>query len=778
MPAQPSTHPTKFKVVVATTVLLSFISFWRAAAIVLNDLASSAFYAAGIAEQAVGKAAPWFILAVMLFSYAVRSVYVESCAMFTRGGVYRVVKEAMGGILAKVSVSALMFDYILTGPISGVSAGQYIIGLIATITTYLGHPWHPAKTTINELSAGIAVLVTLYFWWRNTRGIHESSTDALRIMKITTVMVVLLIAGCVYTLLVHGPAQLPPAPTPHNLDLNRDAVGWLPTVLPGALQPVPVGDHPPVSGGEKVTEDIHYRIPADAGLLIGLIGLLIAFGHSVLAMSGEESLAQVNRELASPKHKNLMRAGLVIFVYSLLFTSLVSFFAGMLIPDATRPKYYDNLIAGLAMNMSGPETLRLIFQGFVVLVGFLILSGAVNTAIIGSNGVLNRVSEDGVLTGWFRAPHRKYGTSYRMINLIVLLQLLTIIGSRGEVYVLGEAYAFGVIWSFTFMSLSMLVLRYKRPAAREWKMPGNLRFGRVEIPVGLGAVALALLMTAVMNLFTKQVATIFGIAFTIVFFVIFTVSEKINRRRADRDQAGLDRFNLAHEEEISEETLNVRPGCILVPVRNYNRLTHLTRVLERTDTQATDIVVMTIRLLQGPGGGEKDIYEENLFTDYEQKLFSEVVAIAEKRGKPVHLLVAPAGNVFDAMAQIARRLDVSQIAVGTSSYADAREQARQIGQAWEKLPDKPRRQVTFLVVEESGQEDTFALGAHQPELTDEDVALIHEIWLGVSGNSRLRKVRHRDVVRVALERLHRDLRGKADVLSDFHKLQNRSDKDR
>src|SRR5437763_7437690 len=106
--------------VVPATVMLTFISFWRAAAIVLCDLGSSAFYVGGIAEQAVGKPAPWFILAVMLFSYAVRAVYVESCAMFTRGGVYRVVKEALGGRLAKLSVSALMFDYILTGPISGV----------------------------------------------------------------------------------------------------------------------------------------------------------------------------------------------------------------------------------------------------------------------------------------------------------------------------------------------------------------------------------------------------------------------------------------------------------------------------------------------------------------------------------------------------------------------------------------------------------------------------------------------------------------------------------
>ncbi len=112
----------------------------------------------------------------------------------------------------------------------------------------------------------------------------------------------------------------------------------------------------------------------------------------------------------------------------------------------------------MAMYMVGPHVLKLIFRVFVVVVGFLILSGAINTSIIGSNGVLNRVSEDGVLTDWFRRPHKKFGTSYRIINLIVGMQLITIIASRGDVYVLGEAYAFGVIWSFTFNSLAMLVL--------------------------------------------------------------------------------------------------------------------------------------------------------------------------------------------------------------------------------------------------------------------------------------------------------------------------------
>src|SRR5439155_15181368 len=111
---------------IVSSVMFSFISYWRTAAVVLCDMSSTAYYIGGIVESAIGKAAPWFILAVLLFSYAMRSVYIESCALFVRGGVYRVVKEAMGGFLAKASVSALLFDYILTGPISGVSAGHHM----------------------------------------------------------------------------------------------------------------------------------------------------------------------------------------------------------------------------------------------------------------------------------------------------------------------------------------------------------------------------------------------------------------------------------------------------------------------------------------------------------------------------------------------------------------------------------------------------------------------------------------------------------------------------
>jgi amino acid transporter len=432
----------------------------------------------------------------MLFSYAVRAIYIESSAMFVRGGVYRVVKEAMGGSLAKLSVSALLFDYILTGPISSVSAVQYFTGLIVSIFEHLGHPVHISEAQINYCAAAFSVAVTIYFWWKNTQGIHESSDKALKIMKITTVMVVLLIVWCLVTVVKTG-AQLPPLPSRDsilaaNQASHGETLGWL-THIPW-LTTIP------------------------------FVLFLVGFGHSVLAMSGEESLAQVNREIEHPKLKNLQRAGLVIFLYSLFFTSLVSFFAVMIIPDGVRSQYFANLIGGLAMYVVGPTTVKLFFQAFVVLVGALILSGAVNTAIVGANGVLNRVSEDGVLTPWFRKPHPRYGTSYRLINMIVGLQLFTIIASRGNVYLLASLYAFGVIWSFTFNGLSAAVLRFTERQKREFKVPGNIRVGDVEIPIGIALITLFLLMIALVNLATKPLATISGLAFSIVLMVVPTTN--------------------------------------------------------------------------------------------------------------------------------------------------------------------------------------------------------------------------------------------------------------
>jgi amino acid transporter len=710
-------------VVVATTVMLSFISFWRAAAIVLCDLGSSAYYAGGLAEGFVGKSAPWFILGIMLFAFGVRAIYVESCSMFVRGGVYRVVHEALGGTLAKFAVSALMFDFVLTGPISGVSAGLYLAGLINEMAELAG----VAHLRVNQpfFAVLFTIGVTLYFWRKNVIGIHESSRKALRIMQVAMIMVAILIVWSAITIFKQGYSPVP-FPSLQTIHFSDDAVGWLKgTFAPG----------------------------------LTLVAILIGLGHSILSMSGEESLAQVHREIASPKLKNLKRAAIVISVNSLIFTSLVSFLAVMLIPDDERVAHYlDNLIGGLAMHMAGPLPLRLLFHAFVVVVGTILLSGAVNTAIIASNSIMNRVAEDGVLPDWLRTPHKKFGTTARILTIIMGLQLVTVLLSRGDIRLLGDAYAFGIVWSFTMNALSVLVLRYKLPEQREWKVPLNLRIAGREAPLGLMAITLTLFLLAVTNLLTKKIATIWGLAFTLTIFAIFLLSEWYNRKRLDSGRSDLEKFRLVTQEVLSQESINARPGNVLVAIRNPYELGHLKRVLQRVDPRKIDIVALTIRRASGHGSGGYELEADQIFSDKVAELFSNVVSVAEQAGKHVELLVVPGRDYNRAIVEVAQRLKSGLVVMGLSAKMTPSQQAKAFGDAWERLPE-PRPQLSLEIVDEKADRRLFFnLGPHPPRLWPDDLDLLHRLWLLLSAKGPGHKLHHRDVVRVALRRLETELK--------------------
>jgi hypothetical protein len=411
-------------------------------------------------------------------------------------------------------------------------------------------------------------------------------------------------------------------------------------------------------------------------------------------MSGEESLAQVYREIEAPKHRNLMRTGLVIFVYSLVFTSLVSFFAVMIIPDNERTKYFDNLIGGIAMFLRGPFAVKLAFHAFVVLVGTLILSGAVNTAIIGSNGVLNRVVEDGVLPDWFRRPHRKHGTTYRIINLIVGLQVATIIFSRGDVYLLGEAYAFGVVWSFAMKALAVVVLRFSNPHVKRWKVPFNIRFKGIDVPVGLMLITVMLFLLAGINLVTKKTATISGATFTLVFFLVFTLSEKYlqpdeskqPKPRSTMEEGEIERFRLKVGNNLSPEALHVRPNNLLVAVNDPDSVIHLQKVMSTMDPRKVDVVVLSVNPQSESGKARPAELAERVVDECEARLFSRVVHIAEKVGKPATLVAVPGDDPYSLILQAAQKLNSSRIVIGPSANKSLSEQQEEMTEAWKQLP--------------------------------------------------------------------------------------------
>ncbi len=614
----------KIHVVVVSSVMLTFISYWRAAAIVLSDLASSAYYALGIAEKAVGPSAPWFVLFVMIFAYGIRAVYTESSSMFVRGGVYRVVHEALGESLAKFSVSALIFDYLITAPISAVSAGLYISGLISSLHFFAGTKMALPTNTVAMI---VAIIIELYFWWKNIKGIEESSHKALRIFQLTLVLAVVLFIWSIITIATKG-FHLPP----FSIHLSPDSLGVLKNV--------------------------------DWVRTIGGIGVLVGMGHAILAVSGEETLAQVYREIEAPKLHNFLKAGMIIFVFSFIFTGINSLFASMIVPqNELIGKYNDNALSGLAMHQVGPQWILLILQGFVVFVGFIILAGAVNTALIGSNSVLNRVAEDGVLHEWFRRPHSKYGTTYRIINTLAIFQLIIIIASRGDVFLIGEAYAFGVVWSFIMKAFSMIILRFKDKSKRLWKVGPNITIGKNEIPIGLSIIFLVLFLVGVINLFTKPFATVGGVSFTIILYFVFGISERANKKLALNRDPGLEKFNINPQSSLTSVYNNFTlPSRRLVALSAPGKLLPLQKCLNEIDPEKEEVVVMKAKILSG---SENLLVSE--FIDLpEDELFTEIIKLAEKEGKPVKPIVVPTNNAFFSIINTAYELDAKEIFIGIS----------------------------------------------------------------------------------------------------------------
>lgn len=303
--------------------------------------------------------------------------------------------------------------------------------------------------------------------------------------------------------------------------------------------------------------------------------------------------------------------------------------------------------------------------------------------------------------------------------------------------------------------LAVVVLRYKDPGQREFRVPLNLRIGRIEIPIGLGVITLTLLAVATVNLFTKQIATTAGVAFTLVFFGIFTASEHYTRRRRS-EVSEMDQFHLAPGAEINPEMVGCRPGSVLVLVRDFNTVYHLAAVLDRVNPRQQDVVVLHIRILRRSGSGEHPLEPEQLFGAREQMLFTQALSVAEKRGKKIYLAVAGASEIWDGILRAAQSLQASTIVLGASSKMPVTEEARRAGLAWEGLPD-PKPHLSLEIFTPTGQEDIFYLGPHAPHLTPNEIDLLHHIWLRFSNELGPEELHHHDIIHFALREIELEI---------------------
>ncbi len=355
--------------------------------------------------------------------------------------------------------------------------------------------------------------------------------------------------------------------------------------------------------------------------------------------------------------------------------------------------YRDNLINGLVHYLLGPAWIKIVMECFVVIVGFLILAGAVNTSMVGSNGVLNRLAEDGVFSPWFQHPHRRFGTTNRFINLIGVAQVIVIVASLGDVNTLGEAYAFGVIWSFVFMSMAMTVLRFKDRSPRKYSVPLNIaiktRRGKIELPIGIVTVFLILFCTACMNLLTKETATIWGLSFTACFLAAFVVMERISYRRHGGNHGHLEQFNERTSESVTVQSLGLsHPQPILVAARGPRSLPVLEKILQETDTDQRDVVVVTCKVLPARTLGVTE--QETSMDDGDRDLLTKIVNVAEHVGKQVYPIVLPTNNPLYAIATTARDLEAREVVLGVSEKMHGETQLEQFALAWGSATADPQ----------------------------------------------------------------------------------------
>jgi Amino acid permease len=347
--------------------------------------------------------------------------------------------------------------------------------------------------------------------------------------------------------------------------------------------------------------------------------------------------------------------------------------------------------------------------------------------------VLNRVAEDGVLPDWFLRPHPRYGTTYRLLFLIAFLQIGVILISQGHVVVLGEAYAFGVVWSFVFKALSMVVLRFKDRTPREYKVPLNIRIGGVEIPIGLGLIFLVLATTAILNLFTKEVATVGGLIFTAVFLSVFMVTEWVHeRRRRGARHEHQEQFNKQAAETISRATLGLtRRYTKLIAIRSPQNLFMLEKSLEDTDPETTDVVVMTAKLAPIDNTPATTVTLDS----YDQHLMTAVVERAEKIGKEIKTLIVPTNNPLYAVLRTGKDLGAQEIVIGASNKFTADEQFDQISLYWIELNAGQMMPLTVRVLSKD-RDLHFDLGGgnripRQVERRARSVAELRQAGIGI-----------------------------------------------
>ena len=706
MPLPPLIDPRRrVRVVLSSTALLSFMSVRKAAALALAQLGVAAFFVPGVVSATIGPSAGWFVLAAVVLAAIVRAIDIESWAVFIPGGFVGRVSQAFGPARGRAAAAAVLTERFLLTAIAVVSVGHYASGVVLTL---IGGWRLTGLLRPEDFATTLAVILIGGLWIRARIGLDVRSDTIARGVWIGAGAVALLVLVAVMTAVRGG--------TP--------------------LQPL-IGAPAPVTG---------LRWYLDIGITC-LVGLCLALP----TIGSGDALAQAAHELEPPRVQGLWRAARVTLVFALGVTALATFLFVLLVPPDEQALWVSTPLAGIVQHLAGPGWLRSLLGLALIAAAVLMLTPAAHAALGDAEALLERLAAQGTLPEGLAALHSRFGTPARAMDVAAASTVLVILAGNGRVQWLTRAYAIAVAVTVVVKALTLLKLRRQRPEPGALRTATQAQVAASQRPIIIIGCAALVGTAALVTALSGDGPSIGAVALLSGLVALVTFRRNDAAAPVADNPATLDLLPAA---DLSLDHIDARVGNVLVPVRNPRSLNHLTAALQAS--RGRDVVVMTVRLVG------LDVAEDGAAdaapTAAEQRLLSEVIAVAERQGRPVRLLIVPAHNVFDAIVSTILRLRSSDVHVGESSSLSADEQARLLGEAWEAA-DKPEPLDVHLVVyHRSGRTDTYHLGAHPPSLTAADLDQIHRLWLDLSKTIGPH-VHHHDVVRAALRQMEQQLNG-------------------
>ena len=660
-PSTPRRRP--IRVVFSSTALEPFVSVQKAAALAIAQLGVGAFFVSGVCPSALGVSAGWFVLAATVLCGFTRAIDIESWALLIPGGFVSRVTTAFGPNASGLATATAFVERLLLGALACVVVGHYAASVSATAIA----GWRFTGFVRPEDLATLLAISTITVLWLRARTGRDFSRDATaRAIWIgVAVLTVAVIWGVLTSL----------------------RIGAVPVAV--VLSPlVPVG----LTGHPLIDTPLAY---------------LLGFGLTLSLIGSGEALTRAAHEFPPPRLPALKRTGLLTVAFSFTVATLGTFLVVLLIPSGERTLWEGAPLVGVAQHLAGPPWIRTLVAVAVAGAAVFILAPTIHVILGDAEHMLHRSAEDGMLSRRLYALHTRFGTPARAIDVTVTSTILVVLASGGRLPWLARAYAIAVAVRLLLTIASLGRLRHALGTATPFRTPLTFRLAGRDLPAGLWGPGLIVAATALAMFATGDVAAIAAAASIAILALWFTgARRRVERAEGDDDPEA---FDLLSATELSIDQADVRPGNVLVPVRNPHWLAHVLAALQTPGDR--DVVVMTVRLLDADVGGEVG---RDTPTPHERHLLSEVVAVAERAGRPVRLLIVPARDVVDAIVGTVIRLRSADVYVGESSTLSAEDQGRLLGEAWEHAEKPEALDVRLVICHRSGRTDTYHLGAHPP----------------------------------------------------------------